>query len=62
MGACVSIYFCGMAEAASALEWLETALAKRELYMGSLIVFPDYDAIRDRARFMCLTHEIKFST
>jgi hypothetical protein len=51
-----------LAEIVSALEWLETALAKREPYLGSLIVFPGYDAIRDQTRFMRLTRELKLST
>lgn len=49
-------------ETVSAVEWLETALAEREPYLGSLIVFPGYDAIRDQARFMRLTRELKLST
>ena len=52
----------GLGETASALEWLETALAEREPYLGSLIVFPGYDAIRDQARFMRLTRELRLST
>jgi hypothetical protein len=51
-----------LGETASALEWLETALAEREPYLGSLIVFPGYDAIRDQARFMRLTRELRLST
>lgn len=39
-------------ETAFALEWLETALAEREPFLGSLIVFPGDDAIRDQARFI----------
>jgi len=50
-----------LGETASALEWLETALAEREPYLGSLIVLPGYDAIRDQARFMRLTRELKLS-
>jgi hypothetical protein len=53
--------YLGLEETASALEWLETALAEREPYLGSLIVFPGYDAIRDQPRFMRLTRELKLS-
>jgi hypothetical protein len=32
------------------------------LQLGSAMVFPAYDAIRDQARFMHLTRELKLST
>jgi TolB-like protein/tetratricopeptide (TPR) repeat protein len=54
--------YLGLGETASALEWLETALAEREPYLGSLIAFPGYDAIRDQGRFVRLTRELKLST
>jgi len=54
--------YLGLGETASVLEWLETALAEREPYLGSLIVFPGYDAIRHHARFRQLTRELKLST
>jgi TolB-like protein/tetratricopeptide (TPR) repeat protein len=54
--------YLGLGETAPALEWLETALAEREPYLGSLIVFPGYDAIRGQARFIRLTRELKLST
>jgi TolB-like protein/tetratricopeptide (TPR) repeat protein len=54
--------YLGLGETASALEWLETALAERDPFLGSAMVFPAYDAIRDQARFMRLTRELKLST
>jgi len=51
-----------LGETASALEWLETALAEHDPFLGSAMVFPAYDAIRDQARFMRLTRELKLST
>jgi hypothetical protein len=48
-----------MGETAAALDWLEKALAEREPYLGSLMVFPGYDAIRDQARFRRLARELK---
>jgi tetratricopeptide (TPR) repeat protein len=54
--------YLGLGETASALEWLETALAEHDPFLGSAMVFPAYDAIRDQARFMRLTRELKFST
>ncbi len=54
--------YLGLREAASALEWLETALAEHDPFLGSAMVFPAYDAIRDQARFMRLTRELKLST
>ena len=54
--------YLGLGETTSALEWLETALAEREPYLGSLTAFPGYDAIRDQAGFMRLARELKLST
>ena len=51
--------YVGMGETAAALDWLEKALAEREPYLGSLMVFPGYDAIRDQARFRRLARELK---
>jgi TolB-like protein len=50
----------GIGETATALDWLETALVQREPYLGSLMVFPGYDTIRDQARFRRLAHELNF--
>ena len=54
--------YLGLRETTSALEWLETTLAEREPFLGSAMVFPAYDAIRDQARFMRLTRKLKLST
>ena len=54
--------YLSLAETGKALEWLETALAEREPFLGSVMVFPGYDAIRDEARFRRLAHELKLST
>ena len=54
--------YLGLGETTSALQWLETALAEREPYLGSLTAFPGYDAIRDQAGFMRLARELKLST
>ena len=50
--------YLGLSETPSALEWLETALAEHDPFLGSAMVFPAYDAIRDQGRFMSLTHEL----
>jgi hypothetical protein len=52
----------GLGETAAALDWLETALAERDPYLGSVMVFPGYDGIRDQARFRRLAHQLKLST
>ncbi len=54
--------YLGLSETAAALEWLETALAEHDPFLGSAMVFPAYDAIRDQARFMRLTHELNLPT
>ena len=54
--------YLGLGETAASLEWLETALAEHDPFLGSAMVFPAYNAIRDQARFIRLTRELKFST
>jgi len=49
----------GLGEKDKALDWLETALAEREPYLGSINVFPGYDGIRSETRFQRLAHELK---
>ena len=52
----------GLGETAAGFQRLETALAERDPFLGSAMVFPAYDAIRDQARFMRLARELKLST
>jgi TolB-like protein len=54
--------YLGLGETAAALEWLETALAEHDPFLGSAMVFPAYDAVRDQERFMRLTRALKLST
>jgi TolB-like protein len=54
--------YLGLGETAASLEWLETALAEHDPFLGSAMVFPAYDGIRNQARFMRLTRELKLST
>jgi tetratricopeptide (TPR) repeat protein len=54
--------YLGLGETVMGLEWLETALAERDPFLGSALVFPGYDAIRDQPRFRRLTNELKLST
>ena len=51
----------GLDETAAALDWLEIALAERDPFLGSLMVFPAYDRIRDRPEFSRLARELKLS-
>jgi tetratricopeptide (TPR) repeat protein len=51
--------YLGLRETANAFAWLETALAERDPFLGSLIVFPAYDQIRDRPEFRRLVHQLK---
>ena len=53
--------YLGLGETAQALRWLETALADRDPFLGSLMVSPVYDAIRNRPEFRRLAHELKLS-
>jgi len=52
----------GLGETAAALEWMETALAEREPFLGSVMVFPAYDVIRDQPRFRRLAQQLKLLT
>jgi TolB-like protein len=51
--------YLGLGETSASLEWLETALAEREPYLGSLNVFPGYDSIREETRFRRLVRELE---
>ena len=52
----------GLGETGACLEWMETAHAEREPYLGSLMVFPGYDPIRDQPEFRRLAQQLKLST
>jgi TolB-like protein len=54
--------YLGLGERAACLKWLETALAEREPYLGSLTVFPGYDAIRTDRKFKRLVQALQFPT
>jgi TolB-like protein/tetratricopeptide (TPR) repeat protein len=54
--------YLGLGETDAGFEWLETALAECDPFLGSAMVFPAYDAIRDHARFKRLAHQLKLST
>jgi TolB-like protein len=54
--------YLGLGETAAGLEWLETALDDHDPFLGSAMVFPAYDAIRDQARFRRLAHQLGLST
>jgi TolB-like protein len=53
--------YLGLGDTAVGFEWLETALAERDPFLASAMVFPGYDAIRDQERFRRLAHQLKFS-
>lgn len=54
--------YLGLGETAEALHWLETALAERDPFLGSLMVFPAYDGVRSQPEFKRLARELKLST
>jgi TolB-like protein/tetratricopeptide (TPR) repeat protein len=53
--------YIGLGETADAVRWMETALAERDPFLGSLMVFPGYDSICDQARFKRLAQELELS-
>jgi len=50
----------GLGEMAEALHWLQTALAERDPFLSSLMVFPGYEPIRDQPEFGDLARELNF--
>ena len=54
--------YLGLGETAEALRWMETAFAERDPFLGSLMVFPAYDCIRDHPEYRRLARELKFPT
>jgi TolB-like protein len=54
--------YLGLGETAAGLTWLETALAERDPFLGSAMVFPGYDAIRDQPGFRRLAHQLNLAT
>jgi hypothetical protein len=54
--------YLGLGETDAGFEWLETALAERDPFLGSAMVFPAYDAIRQQARFKRLARHLNLST
>jgi len=53
--------YLGLGQTAEALHWLDKALTERDPFMGSLMVHPAYDRIRDRPEFRRLAHELELS-
>jgi TolB-like protein len=53
--------YLGLDETAAALDWLETALAELDPFLGSLMVFPAYDRIRDQPEFRRVARELRLS-
>jgi TolB-like protein len=54
--------YLGLGETAEALHWLKTALAERDPFLGSLMVFPAYQPIRDHPEFRRLARELRLPT
>jgi TolB-like protein/tetratricopeptide (TPR) repeat protein len=53
--------YLGLGETVAALEWLETSFAERDPFLGSLLVFPAYDAIRNQPKFKRLIEQLKLT-
>lgn len=52
----------GLGETDAGLEWLETALAERDPFLGSMLVFPAYEVIRNQPKFMRIAEQLKLAT
>ena len=58
----IALTYLGLGESAPGFEWLETALSEGDPFLGSLIVFPGYDAVRDQSQFKRLAEQLKLPT
>jgi tetratricopeptide (TPR) repeat protein len=58
----IALTYLGLRESAPALQWLETALSEGDPFLGSLMVSPAYDAIRDQPRFKRLAQQLNLCT
>jgi TolB-like protein/tetratricopeptide (TPR) repeat protein len=58
----IAVTYLGLGETAAGFQWLETALAERDPFLGSLMVFPAYDAIRNQPKFRRLAEQLKLPT
>lgn len=54
--------YLGLGETSAALEWLDTSFAERDPFLGSLMVFPAYEAIRNQPNFKRLAEQLKLTT
>jgi TolB-like protein/tetratricopeptide (TPR) repeat protein len=54
--------YLGLGETAASFQWLETALAERDPFLGSAKVFPAYDAVRNQPQFQRLVDQLKLPT
>ena len=58
----IAVTYLGLGETAAGFQWLETALAERDPFLGSLMVFPAYNAIRNQPKFRRLAEQLKLPT
>ena len=54
--------YLGLGEIGSALECLETSFSERDPFLGSLLVFPADDTIRNQPKFKRLAEQLKLPT
>jgi TolB-like protein len=55
----IALTYVGLGESAPGFQWLETALSEGDPFLGSLMVFPGYDAVRDQPQFKRLAEQLK---
>jgi hypothetical protein len=54
--------YLGVGQIDAGLEWLEIAFSERDPFLGSAMVFPGYDAVRDQPQFKRLAEQLKLPT
>ena len=55
----IALTYLGLGESAPCFQWLETALSEGDPFLGSLMVFPGYDAVRHQPQFKRLAEQLK---
>jgi len=55
----IALTYLGLGESAPAFQWVETALSEGDPFLGALMVFPGYDAVRNQSQFKRLAERLK---
>jgi len=54
--------YLGLGETLMAMEWLDTSFAEHDPFLGALLVFPAYEAVRNLPKFKRIAEQLKLPT